>query len=218
MSEGSRQPDPSRVPPRARLVRVPTTSWAAGSSLRRAGLGSEHRRPRPRDRLLHSHHVCPRAASRRSAHGELSDPETLAKVPALSGEARQWESIQETGPPTRSLVLEGMYRGRPPARSGPCWPSRCGPSLQAGHAAPTLCTCRGTGFLPLKTPILKGSVLEAGGWARRTPEGCPGRVPACMSLLCAGGHEGHRRGLQRQHGFHRVDPPWETAEYLAAFR
>ena len=138
--------------------------------------------------------------------GSYVTPETLAKVPAFSGEARQCGiPSKEMGPPTssspsrREVGADSQLAAVPAALYG-CAPPR------AGHATPTLCMGGGTGLLPLKMPRPESQRVRGGRRARGTPRGAT-QVVARISLLHAGGHRPWR-GLQRQHGFHwRPGPP-----------
>ena len=180
--------------------------------------------PRLRERLLHRHHVCPgrRPSRRSSAHGGLpGDPRDSSEGPCSErrgptvGNPVQGE--RQARPP-RGLVLEGTSGQTASSQRSP-QPFTVQPLPQAGHKAPTLCTCGGTGFLPLKTPHPERQHVE-GRWVGEghTPRAAQvGSWHAFLSSVQVG--TGAGVGFNVNMAFTGgLDPPMGDAEYLAAFR
>lgn len=138
--------------------------------------------------------------------GSQVAPETLAKVPALSGEARQWGiPSKEMGPPASGSRSRWEVGADSQLAAVPAALHGCGPP-RVGRMAPTLCMGGGTGLLPLKMPRPESQHVGGGQRARGAPRGAT-QVVTRISLLHTGGHRPWR-GLQRQHGFHwRPGPP-----------
>ena len=120
--------------------------------------------------------------------------------------------------PPRGLVLEGTS-GQTASSQRSLRPFTVWPLPQAGHTAPTLCTCGGMGFLPLKTPHPERQRV-GGEWVGEghTPRAAQvGSWHAFLSSVQVG--TGAGVGFNVNMAFTGgLDPPMGDAEYLAAFR